>query len=218
MPSGLLVEPKQKRSKKSLDRMLEASTRQIETGNFDAVSIAEIARLANCSVGTFYGRFQNKAALFHVVQEQEFNKALNYIDERIDEFMRRSSLAPAPQSQTAAISFAIDLATDFYVSKKGVFRAIFLHTRTQQDPALMQRVQQFNTAGMHASFRILETTKPRPSADQKKQWREGLEIILVYIRETILFGDPVPTNKAQDFDAMKAVAVRMLSAFLLEST
>ncbi len=218
MTDRLLIKPLQKRSKQSLERLLNASAQQIATGNFDSVSIAEITRQANCSVGTFYGRFQNKAALFHVVQQRVFEKALAYVDSRIADFI--SDVSPSPSSQPAlpsegdAAGFAIDLAVDRYSEYRGIFRAIFLHTRTQQDPALMERVQQFNAACMRASIRILSATGNDQSPEMIKNWQNGFEIIVVYLRESILFGNPVDTGAPHNVAAMKSVATDMFSAYL----
>lgn len=218
MSNNLFIEPKQKRSKESLERLINASARQIAIGNFDNVSVTDIAKQAKCSVGTFYGRFKNKAALFQVVQDRVFETALSYLEARIETYEQQVKASPLPantrQASTEAVTFAVDLAIDFYTENRGVFRALFLHTRTIQDPILLERVRRFNAAGMQASIRILETTMIEPSADDVKQWREGLEIILVYLRESILFGDPVVTDETHEFTAMKAVAINMLTAFI----
>ncbi len=214
MPNTLLTKPQQKRSKKSLERLLNASAHQIATGNFETISVAEIARQANCSVGTFYGRFQNKAALFHVVQERVFDQALSYLDDRIDEFTERSTTHPAARTNLEAVNFAIEVAVDLYTKHRGVFRAIFLHTRSVQDPVLLERVKLFNAACMQASMCIFETIQQCSSLDQKDKWRNGLEIILVYLRESILFGDPIATGDVHHLPAMEKVAAAMFSAFL----
>ncbi len=214
MPDSLLIKPQQERSKKSLERLLNASALQIATGNFESISVAEIARQANCSVGTFYGRFQNKAALFHVVQERVFDKALSYVDARIDKFTEQSTIPPAARTDLEAVNFAIEVAVDLYTEHRGIFRAIFLHTRSVQDPALLERVERFNAACMQASMRIFETTQHSNSLGLNDKWRNGLEIILVYLRESILFGDPIATGEAHQLPLMKKVAAAMFSAFL----
>jgi len=220
MTDTLLIKPQQKRSKQSLERLLNASAQQIAAGNFETVSVAEITRQANCSVGTFYGRFQNKAALFHVVQQRVFEKALAFADSRIADFISdvspSSDTHPALRSELDAAGFAIDLAVDLYSENRGIFRAIFLHTRTLQDPALMERVQQFNAACMQASIRILSATGKDQSPAMIKNWQNGFEIIVVYLRESILFGNPVDTGSPHNLAAMKSVAAGMFSAYLSE--
>jgi len=218
MTNTLLIKPLQKRSKHSLERLLNASADQIATGNFENVSVAEITRQAKCSVGTFYGRFQNKAALFHVVQERVFNTALGYIDSKINDFeagnLELTMPSPARRSRVDAVNFSVDLAVDLYSQHRGIFRAIFLHTRTKQDPALIERVQQFNAACMQASIRILKATGHGQSVEAVKSWQDGFEIIAVYLRESILFGNPVDTGNPYDLTAMKEVAASMFSAYL----
>lgn len=55
---------KQQRSRRSRDRLLEAGQRLVAERPFDALSVADIARAAGCSVGAFYLRFRDKDAFF----------------------------------------------------------------------------------------------------------------------------------------------------------
>jgi AcrR family transcriptional regulator len=56
-------EPQQERSRKTLDRILDAAATILETKYFEELSVAEIVEKAGTSVGAFYGRFADKDAL-----------------------------------------------------------------------------------------------------------------------------------------------------------
>lgn len=216
--TNLLIKPTQERSKKSLQRLMNASAEQIAAGNFETVSVAEIAKQAEVSVGAFYGRFQNKAALFEVVQQQVFQDAIAHIELEIDAFAESvRHKEPAPTLHDAVV-FVLELLTHFYQSNRGMFRAIFLHTRALRDPSLLERVRNFNIACMAAGDRILKAVA---GADTdlalQTDWRNGLEIVAVYMRESILFGDPLATTDAHNSTEMKKVAVAMLSNYLSRS-
>jgi len=59
----------QARSRVKRDRLLHAARELIEERGFEASRITDIAARAGCSVGTFYHRFRDKAALFHALQD-----------------------------------------------------------------------------------------------------------------------------------------------------
>jgi AcrR family transcriptional regulator len=60
---------KQARSRGTRDRLLAAGRQLLERDAFDAISIADIAVEAGCSVGAFYHRFADKEAFFGVLVE-----------------------------------------------------------------------------------------------------------------------------------------------------
>jgi AcrR family transcriptional regulator len=51
---------KQMRGRRSRDRLLNAGQKLVASRPFDALSVADIARAAGCSVGAFYLRFRDK--------------------------------------------------------------------------------------------------------------------------------------------------------------
>ena len=61
--------PHQERSRDTQARIVEAARRLLEKGHsFHEISVAELAREADASVGAFYNRFRDKDALLHVLQ------------------------------------------------------------------------------------------------------------------------------------------------------
>jgi AcrR family transcriptional regulator len=61
---------KQLRARRSRDRMLDAGQRLVAERPFDALSVADIVRAADCSVGAFYLRFRDKDAFFNALIAQ----------------------------------------------------------------------------------------------------------------------------------------------------
>jgi AcrR family transcriptional regulator len=61
---------KQLRGRRSRDRLLNAGQRLVAARPFDALSVADIARAAGCSVGAFYLRFRDKDAFFGALVAQ----------------------------------------------------------------------------------------------------------------------------------------------------
>lgn len=64
--------PKQARSEQTLRRLLDAAEALIAEKGHRAVSIEEIARRAQSSVGGFYARFRDKNELLRALEERHF--------------------------------------------------------------------------------------------------------------------------------------------------
>jgi AcrR family transcriptional regulator len=59
--------PKQKRSRESLERVLDASTTLLEEKGFDAFTIQDVSQRADVSIGAIYARFGSKESLLRAV-------------------------------------------------------------------------------------------------------------------------------------------------------
>lgn len=79
MSSAAMKEPRQTRSRRSLDRILEATEALLETKDFHAITVAEIAQRAGVAPGLLYSRFRSKDDLLpHLLKKHlvESNAAL----------------------------------------------------------------------------------------------------------------------------------------------
>ena len=61
--------PKQGRSRRTLQKFLEATRELLEDKNFDDISVAEITQKAGASVGAFYARFDDKEGLLEYLRD-----------------------------------------------------------------------------------------------------------------------------------------------------
>ena len=59
--------PKQKRSRESLERVIEASLQLLAENGFEAFTIQDVSKRAGVSVGAIYARFGNKESLLRAV-------------------------------------------------------------------------------------------------------------------------------------------------------
>lgn len=66
----ILKPPQQKRSRETLDRILDATERLLQDKEFESISIAEIVLAAEASTGAFYARFPTKEALLPALYER----------------------------------------------------------------------------------------------------------------------------------------------------
>jgi AcrR family transcriptional regulator len=73
--------PKQARSEETLSRLLDAAESLIVEKSISDVSIPEIVRRADSSVGGFYARFRDKNELLRALEERFFNDVLERVNE-----------------------------------------------------------------------------------------------------------------------------------------
>jgi AcrR family transcriptional regulator len=65
--------PRQKRSRESLERLLDAAEDQIRVEGLESLTINSVVSRVGLSVGAFYARFPDKTALLHAVQDRFHN-------------------------------------------------------------------------------------------------------------------------------------------------
>jgi AcrR family transcriptional regulator len=71
---------KQSRSQKTRDRLLAAGFKLLRRKDFDQLSVADIARAANCAVGSFYQRFFDKDQYFFALAEMRREQSRGQLD------------------------------------------------------------------------------------------------------------------------------------------
>jgi AcrR family transcriptional regulator len=66
--------PQQHRSQETLDRILDAAERVLDTKSFSEATLVEIMERAGVTVSAFYRRFPDKDALLHLMDERFFSE------------------------------------------------------------------------------------------------------------------------------------------------
>src|SRR5512132_3307501 len=72
MTSPSFRPPQQHRSQETLDRILDAAERVLDTKSFSEATLLEILERAGVTVGAFYRRFPDKDAVLHLMDERFF--------------------------------------------------------------------------------------------------------------------------------------------------
>lgn len=83
MGSAVVNEPRQQRSRETLERVLAAGEELLLESGLDGFTISEIARRAGLSPGAIYGRFTNKDALLHLIHERLLDGLSLDLDEQV---------------------------------------------------------------------------------------------------------------------------------------
>lgn len=127
--------PKQARSERTLYRILEAAEELIAEQGLAGLSIPEVARRANSSVGGFYARFRDKNELLQALEERHFKQLSEHLDAVADS--ARWANATAAEIVCGAVDELVDVTN---VHRHMMVAFLF---RSIQDPVIREDALRF---------------------------------------------------------------------------
>jgi AcrR family transcriptional regulator len=204
--------PRQDRSKRTLEAILEATEALLEERSFEEISIAEIIVKAGSSTGSFYARFSSKDALLPALYER-YHAGL---PERVAEIRR--GLARKAQSLDVLCSHIVDaFATSFEGRRVNLMRAMSMYARARSDEIRDLARQR---TGLHEE--LVGLFEPYRAQIRHTDWRHAVRTALFIagtsVREALLFpGAPFAAATRQPANRFKAAAADMLFSYLTQA-
>lgn len=203
MGSG--VRPAQQaRSKATLRALLQAGHELLEEGSLEELTINDVAIRSGTSVGTFYGRFENKEVFFYAIQE----KTLSELGAQLDAMFARLKKEKADASQhiESITAFWINI----YRNNRGLYRAAFKHSSAA--PGAWTPFKRFGYRGSNLIVDVLLPVLVNQKVScSEMQIRAAMQFVNgLLVNATI--NDPGPV-KLDDQD-MQAYVSRFLHTFL----
>ena len=199
--------PVQKRSKKTMEDILSAAEKLLESKEFDDISVAEIIARAGCTTGSFYARFEGKDALLPSLYER-YNHSL------ADAF---ASVSAGGDALTLAdqVRRPIAVITEIFVQRPNLMRAVVHYARKQKIGDAPADQQQRRAL----ASRIVETFEPFHDDISHPHPARALELglftAIASLREYFLF--PSAPNAAAlglDADQFREEVAAMVFAYL----
>lgn len=127
--------PLQARSQKTMERLLDAAEALIADEGIDAVTVAQVAKRAGSSVGSFYARFSDKEALVRTVLER-FTLQAEATAEAVLEPARWDGV-PVREALEAMVRFMLQVVQE----RRGLIVALLVRSTQEPDiSALGQRM------------------------------------------------------------------------------
>jgi AcrR family transcriptional regulator len=173
---GSLRPPRQDRSRVRLDRIIKVTEDLLKDRRFDQITITDIVKGAETSVGVFYSRFSNKQALLEFLEEKVYEEA--------QEMLAKEMAKDVPTSPRDAVQRVVDLALKLHRKYSGISREI-VHN-AWGDPAHLKRGVQWNE-GVAAVIRPIFAgiANPKLHADVNHAADFAIMMVLGSIREMI---------------------------------
>lgn len=186
--------PKQARSERTLQRLLDAAESLIKEKGHAAVSIPEIARRARSSVGGFYARFRDKNELLRALEERHFIQLLQRLEALADR--RRWENASTVDIVEAAVAELVATTRE----RRHMIAAFLV--RAIEDPVIREGGLRFRRMveeriGALLLLRSAEMTHPNPALaiDLGIQTAFALMQQHVLIEETQVGGHPLTDDE-----------------------
>lgn len=196
---------RQRRSRDTYGRILDAAERQLETREFDALRIEEILTDSGVSAGSFYARFTGKEAL------------LPALIERYREELERSLTRPALRAPDDA---TLEQRARIYVAnrlrrlrrRRGLLRALVLECR--RVPELGAAVEDV-TRRLNEHFVAFFLPCRDEITDPERAILRGIYFIAAACRDRVLFASsPHAASVPMTLAEFEDEATRLLLAYL----
>lgn len=198
-----LNEPRQRRSERTLESVLHAAEALLAEAPPESVSVAAICRRAGVTTGAFYARFQDREALFRLLEEK--------VCEAFDEAAERA-LGAAGNAGLAELLGAVFATTaELYRRHRGAIRALRMLALT--DPERAARLAAYNGGLLERVVaRVLDhraaIARPHPETSA----REIVVWVVTILRQRILFDElALAPSEAERTDRLVDLALAYLT-------
>lgn len=207
-PSGF-TEPVQKRSARTLRRMVEAAGEALETQRFDDLTLADLTRRAGVTVGAFYQRFPSKNALLEYLEKEAYRE----IQESAAILF--SSPSPGPPSSTRQLvrTFVSGMAA-LYQEHRGILRELVQRSRSSEARQRRRMDMTRDVVG-----RAVEWILEQGGSVDHPEPRKALSVALLFtssaLRDVVLFGETWAGGEAEGgVEGLVDELVRAAEAYL----
>lgn len=184
MPSASLLavrQPLQERSRRTLERLLDATERLLATRRFEEIAVEEIVRAARTSVGAFYGRFRDKEALLPALYAR-YDRAL---DARLAAAERRRT---GQDLESAAAWIAREFLRG-YREQTNLMRALAIYARTRPEEIDVEtRARRERQHALFTGALLAHRARIR-HPDPERAVAQALFFAVAALRDKVLFGD-----------------------------
>ena len=198
----------QARSQATFNALIRAGRRVMDTKDFEAVSIQEIARTAGSSIGAFYGRFANKEVFFSAIQEITVSD--------IEAGMRALLVQPSVE-QAGDSEFLVAIAhfwIGFYRTHRGLYVASFKHSRTRSGAWTP-----FKRLGRDLVTLVIKQLVPRLQRLDKPRSEREIRIAFQFVNGLLVnavVNDPGPLS-LDDVEMERSVASFLCTYFGIQA-
>lgn len=199
--------PRQARSQETLDRILDAAEALVTEKGFADATVAEVARRAGSSVGSFYTRFRDKDGLLYALYERYFEQATATADAALDPARWEGvGIAEILRSVTRFL-------VEVYRERAGLIRAFVVRNHADATfQARQERLSHYVSEKLTALLlrRADEIAHPDPT----RAASFGLTFTVSTIESVVLFGEMRSNALALRDDELAAELARAYLAYL----
>ncbi|HUG00833.1 MAG TPA: helix-turn-helix domain-containing protein [Longimicrobiales bacterium] len=181
--------PRQARSQRTLERILDAAERIALERGLGAVTVQEVIERSGVSVGSFYARFEGREALLHHLQNRFWTGA----EEQWRAFLDPARWEGVPVA--VLIGELVRILVRGYALRAAPLRAYLLHALTNPDGKPLRRSAMLDEAVADRMRALLEPRYPELGhPDPARAVPLAIRQLLATLREDVLFGPARPAT------------------------
>lgn len=189
-----ITEPLQARSQETLSRFLDAAEELLREQPFEDITVAEIVRRAERTVGSFYARFTDKDALIRTLAQRMVDELVaNMRDRFAPDHWQQASVADI-------VSAAVAAATTTVWKHAHVARAALM-LASRDDDARTFRSVNYRTMADAVVFAMKTTAAPGNEVPPDDAIRDAIEVVTAVLDTRLLFAEAWRPGASIDMEA-----------------
>jgi AcrR family transcriptional regulator len=197
----------QDRSRRTMNRILDATETLLLKRGFDHVGVAEIARQACVSVGAIYARFQHKNGLLQVLHQRFSEEAMVTTEAALGP--NRWEGATTAEIIGALVGFLVRIHSE----RAGLLRAFSLYGRN--DPHFQARNRRMTENFLERLQTLLRTRHGEIGhPDPELAISFGLALVSGVLKNTFILGEGVPEPGTLSLEALETELLRAYRDYL----
>jgi AcrR family transcriptional regulator len=205
-PKAELRPARQRRSRRSLERIIEALDELIEQKTFEEITVSEVCKRAGVAVGTFYDRVGNKDALLEHLRARLYAEIVAQIERAFDperfEALELRELLTINAREMVAL----------HQARRGGIRAIIVEAR--RSAAFAAHAKRLNAMLMQRVTSVWLSKRASFRAGEPEQLARAAFLMAAgFLREAVIWADLWPGES--DGEVLAADLEHMLTHFLL---
>lgn len=202
-------EPLQERSRRTLERLLEAAGELLEERTFHELTVQEVVKRAGSSVGSFYARFEDKEALLDYLDELYARQMIALVNELAEE------LEAEPAGSLRATARAVlGRLVPFHRSRRGLIRALVLRARERREVHYDDRTRRMNLELPRLLACLLHHREEITHPDPEQAAGLGFALTFAGMRDRILFPESIQLPAATSDARLAEESAHLLTAYL----
>ena len=167
--------PKQSRSRKTIEALLQAGRRKVEENGIDSLSMAEVAAAAESSVGSLYFHFGDKNQFVSAILSRALDATRGSVRLVVD------AAAAARWSPREILRRWVAMKVDIIADNRALLRSVLRHTLAQ--PETWEPIRQFGHDAERQLLELLERARPEIAVPD---WQRRVHIGMQAVSGTLM--------------------------------
>ena len=176
-------EPRQERSRRTQERILEAAEHLLGDKLFEQVSIQELVRSAGATTGSFYNLFGDKEALLPALYARHCRRVTALLDQLVDR------MAASTKPLVALLREIVAVIVKMHLTERGLLRALVLRAHCRPVERTAQRPAEMTDVLPRLADLILKRRDEIGHPNPRRAALQGLVMVLASAREHLLYPD-----------------------------